>query len=327
MPRVLLCVSIDCECDKGPGWKTRLPLRFEGVVRGVAERIHPLAARYGAKPTYLLSPEVLRDPASVEVLASLDGCELGTHLHGEMADPGAFVPDVTREVQRDYPPEVERAKVASLTASFRAAFGRAPVSFRAGRFGLGAHTVPILADLGYEVESSVTPGVDWNAVSRGLTFVGAPAQPYHPDPAAPATPGASSLLEVPVTTVARAAARLPLFGRFVEPRWLRPTRTPGKDLVSIARCAIRRALSEGEQTGRGARRPAPPVVLNAMFHNVEVIAGASPYAASDRAARRILDRLGVLLAWARSEGIACVGLGDLPGLLGLPRAAGPLGAT
>jgi hypothetical protein len=324
VPRVLLCVSIDCECDKGPGWKTRLPLRFEGIVRGVAARIHPLMAGYGAKPTYLLSPEVLRDPASVDVLASLEGCELGTHLHGEMADPGAFVPEVTRDVQRDYAPEVERAKVASLTASFRTAFARAPVSFRAGRFGLGAHTLPILADLGYEVESSVTPGVDWSAVSRGLTFVGAPGQPYHPDPAAPARPGASPLLEVPVTTVARAAARVPLLGRFAEPRWLRPTRTRGKDLVSVARCAIRRALSEEEPSGGGARRPGRPIVLNAMFHNVEVIAGASPYAATDREAHGILDRLGVLLAWARGEGIACVGLGDLPGLL---TAAGPIGAT
>jgi hypothetical protein len=311
VPRVWLCVSVDCECDKGPAWKTHLPLRFEGVRVGIGERIHPLMAAHGAKPTYLLSPEVLRDAPSVEFLYSLRDAELGTHLHGEMADPGALVPGVTSDVQRDYPATVERAKVESLTASFRAAFGRHPLSFRAGRFGLGANTVPALEALGYTVESSVTPGVDWSSVSRGLSFVGAPQQPYRPDPRDPARVGSGRLLEVPVTIVARTPAALPLVGRFAAPRWLRPTWTRGAGLVSVARTAVRRAL---------ASRPDGPVVLNAMFHNVEVVAGASPYAATDRAARRILDRLGVLLAWARQQGIAGIGLGDVPDALGVDRA-------
>jgi peptidoglycan/xylan/chitin deacetylase (PgdA/CDA1 family) len=313
VPRVFLCVSIDCECDKGPAWKTRVPLRFDGVRTGVVERIHPLVAAHRAKATYLLSPELLRDEASVDVLDALEGCELGAHLHGEMADPGAFVPEVTRDVQRDYPPDVERAKLTSLTSAFRAAFGRAPRSFRAGRFGLGANTVPILEDLGYSVESSVTPGVDWTSVSPGLSFVGAPSQPYHPDPTDPTRPGRSRLLEVPVTTVARVArvaravARVPFVGRLAEPRWLRPTKTDGAGLVAIARTAVRAALKE---------RPRAPVVLNAMLHNVEVVAGASPYAATEAGAHGILESLGTLLAWARREGIACIGLGDVAEAIG-----------
>jgi hypothetical protein len=53
------------------------------------------------------------------------------------------------------------------------------------------------------------------------------------------------------------------------------------------------------------------VVLNAMFHNVEVIAGASPYAATDEAARAILGRVEALLAFALREDIRVVGLSDL----------------
>ena len=55
--------------------------------------------------------------------------------------------------------------------AFRTAFGRPPRSFRAGRFGIGENTVPILDSLGYAVESSVTPHVDWSDVSPGLSFV------------------------------------------------------------------------------------------------------------------------------------------------------------
>jgi hypothetical protein len=307
--RAVLCVSIDCECDKGPAWKTRRPLTFDGVHVGIAERLQPLFARHGAKPTYLLSPELLRDTACVDRLASVKGCELGTHLHGELAEPGAFVPEVTSALQRDYPEDVERAKLAWLTSSFRSAFGRSPASFRAGRFGIGPSTVPILEELGYAVESSVTPHVDWSDVSPGLSFAAAPAQPYHPDPREPARPGASRLLEVPVTIVRNPLARVPLVGRVVEHRWLRPTRTEGPELVAIARDAMAAARPRGAA-------PPTPIVLNAMFHNVEVVAGASPYAATEDAALRIVDRLAVLLAWAKAEGIACVGLGDVPEVVG-----------
>jgi hypothetical protein len=304
--QVFLCVSIDCECDKGPAWRTRRPLRFDGVHVGIGERLHPLFRRSGAAPTYLLSPELLRDAACVDRLASLDGCELGTHLHGELAPPGDFEPDVTAAVQRDYPPDVEEAKLAWLTDTFRACFGRAPASFRAGRFGIGPATLGILERLGYSVDSSVTPFVDWSGVAKGLTFADAPAQPYHPDPRDPSRPGTSPLVEVPVTVRPSALARVPLVGRLAEARWLRPTRNDARELIAIARDAIGDA--------RRARREAP-VVLNAMFHNVEVVAGASPYAATDDAARRIVDRLAALLDFARGEGIAFARLSDVPEIL------------
>ena len=304
--RVFLCVTVDCECDKGPAWRTRRPLAFEGVHVGVAERLHPLFRATGAKPTYLLSPELLRDGACVERLGALEDCELGAHLHGELAEPGAFEPDVTDAVQRDYPPEVERAKLVSLTDGFRGAFGRAPASFRAGRFGVGPRTIGLLDELGYAVDSSVTPHVDWSDVSPGLSFRDAPAQPYHPDPGDAGRPGDSRVLEVPVTILPSTLARVPILGRHVEPRWLRPTRTSGEDLVAIARDAI--AAARAADAGRA-------VVLNAMFHNVEVVAGTSPYAATDAEALRILDRLRVLLQMARREGITGIGLADVPGVL------------
>jgi hypothetical protein len=303
---VFLCVSIDCECDKGPAWRTRRPLRFDGVHVGIGERLHPVFRRFGATPTYLLSPELLRDAACVEKLASLDACELGTHLHGELAPPDDFEPEVTSALQRDYPPDVEDAKLSWLTATFRACFGRAPTSFRAGRFGVGPSTMGILERLGYAVDSSVTPFVDWSGVSRGLSFAGSPAQPYHPDRSDPARRGSSPVLEVPVTIRPSALARVPLLGKRVEARWLRPTRNDARELVAVARDAI--------EDARRAR-PAAPVVLNAMLHNVEVVAGTSPYAATDAHARQIVDRLAGLLDFARSAGIAFARLSDVPQIL------------
>jgi hypothetical protein len=301
-PRLFLCVSIDCECDKGPAWRTRRPLQFSGIHDGVGHRLQPLFADFGAKPTYLLSPELLRDERCVEFLASLRDCELGTHLHGELAEPASFEPAITAVVQRDYPPPLERAKLEWLSIAFRSAFGRNAESFRAGRFGIGPATLGILEDLGYTVDSSVTPFVDWSHVSPGLGFRSAPVQPYRPDSAEPAREGNSSVLEVPVTIRPHPLARVPFLGKRLEARWLRPTRNEAHELVAIACDAIEDARRDGRRT----------VVLNAMFHNVEVVAGASPYATTEAAARLILARLADLLRFARGERVSFVALSDVP---------------
>lgn len=305
--RAYLCVSIDTECDKGKGWLSRKPLSFEGIHDGVMKRLQPLFAAHGAKPTYLLSPEVLRDEASVAALRTIaDSCELGTHLHGEYAEPDAFEPDVTTAIQRDYPPEIERKKLTYLTDLFIRAFDHQPLSFRAGRFGIGPESIGILESLGYHVESSVTPHMTWAEVGSGFSFRDAPTQPYRPDPIDPGRPGDAKILEVPVTIRRRFINTLPGIGKRVDPSWLRPTKGTTQRLVRVA---------EDEIAESRRRAPGRPVILNAMFHNVEICKGTSPYAATDEEADGILGRLRGLLEFARRESIAVVGLADVPEIL------------
>ena len=100
-------------------------------------------------------------------------------------------------------------------------------------------------------------------------------------------------------------ARAPLFGKYIEPRWLRPTRGTEAQIVDVAKEELKAAR---------ALRNERPIVLNAMFHNVEIIAGASPYAQTEAAAEGIMDRLEALLAFARQEDIRVIGLSDVPEL-------------
>lgn len=302
---VYLCVSIDCECDKGAGWRTQKPLAFSATTVGIGERLQPLFRRFRAKPTYLLSPELMRDARSLEVLAKLQGdAELGTHLHGEFAEPGAFEPDVTSAFQCHYDRDTERQKLTSLTELFQSSFGRRPQSFRAGRFGIGRHSLRLLQDLGYSVDSSVTPHKTWaRAGAPEASFLKAQTQPYWPDLERPervaSVPG--TLMEVPVTIRPTWLGRI--LGRWIEPAWLRPTHRSTYRLVHLAEEEIRQAYLDGR-----------PVILNAMFHNVEIVPGASPYAATPAEADAIMARLAGLLAWAERREVRCIGLADVPEL-------------
>jgi hypothetical protein len=300
---VYLCISIDCECDKGPGWRTRKPLAFSGITQGIGARLQPLFRRFGVKPTYLLSPETMRDTASLETLAAVaKEAELGTHLHGEFAEPVAFEPDSTSIFQCHYSREMEQQKLRSLTDLFHSAFGHRPRSFRAGRFGIGPNSLGLLQELGYAVDSSVTPHKDWTqAGAPEASFLQAPTQPYWPvlDDPQRATP-TGTLLEVPVTI---RPSTIPFIAGWIEPRWLRPTRGSTARLIKLAQDEIADAAPRGR-----------PVVLNCMFHNVEIMPHTSPYAKNEAEADAILGRLEGLLAWADREGIRSLALGDVPEL-------------
>ena len=317
--RPILCVTIDCERDKGPGWRARRPQSFTGVHQGIGERLDPLFRHFGVKPTYLLSPEVMRDDAAAECIARLPGsAERGTHLHAEYIGPDLDDDAESLIFQAALPPAQERAKLEALTQLFTRTFGERPRSFRAGRFGIGAASLGILADLGYRVDSSVTPFVDWTGAGPGApSFARAPTAAYRPDPRAPGTAprtataiaaasGAGAVWEIPLTIRPRLWHRQPLARGFLQRRlrhrWLRPSWGSARALIGLAR-----------EVGRESS--AAPPIWNVMFHNVEVVAGASPYARDEEEARAILDRLAALLAFAREAGARSVGLADVPGLL------------
>lgn len=307
---VLLAVSVDTECDKGPNWKTQHPLRFRSVTEGIPSVLQPLFLEHGIVPTYLLSPEILRDPQSVSVLRALGASELGTHLHGEFIEPQAS-PDaaVTSAPQLAYAPEIELEKLRNLTSLFREQLGFAPRSFRGGRFALSRHTLGFLEDLGYQVDSTVTP-FRTNEYAGGLScnYWGAPLRPYHPSKRDPRKVGTLRLLEVPVTILSPSLAKFPgLLLRRLSDRavrsglvralvsgardkiWLRPLRGTAAELASWADIVI------------AGWAPHQPAVLNVMFHSVEVIPDASPYARTASDVQGLVDSLGHLFEHLRDR--------------------------
>lgn len=304
-----LAITIDCECDKGPGWRVRQPLSFRSVTEGISAVLHPLFRRHDAAPTYLLSAEILRDTASLDALSQLEpALELGVHLHGEFCsrlEDDSCVPASTSAYMQDETPSVQREQLGVITDLFHKAFARAPRSFRAGRFGADARTLAVLEEFGYAVDSSVLPGLVEATVNGSIDCSVAPAFPYRPDPTNLSVRGSARIVEVPVSVwrhpwkgalcprvtehnVVGFGARL--CKRLLPSVALRPTFHSFGQLKS---CASHLLAAAG---------PGDPVVLNMMFHNVEFVPGMSPHAHDPASVGVLLDRLDSFLAWWRERG-------------------------
>ena len=177
--KIYLLVTIDTECDHDPHWVRSKPLRFESINIGLPQRLQPVFQSTGAIPTYLLTVEVMEDPSCVQTLRSLGGAhEFGTHLHSAFIEPEKKYLDYAGVDSPDFQchcrPEIEFRKLENLTNLFVACFGRRPKSFRAGRYGAGANTIDALSQLGYALDTSVTPYIRWEHADGDVDYRHAP---------------------------------------------------------------------------------------------------------------------------------------------------------
>lgn len=286
----LLTVSIDTECDHQPDWSRSSPLTFENITSGIPDCLQPLFSDAGAVPTYLLTVEVMENVESVAMLKSIENesLEFGTHLHAAFIEPEKKFHDYagvdSPDFQCNCSPQVEFQKLENITNLFIEKFGYAPRSFRAGRYGAGANTLTSLEKLDYHVDSSVTPGFKWREPNGFVDYRRAPLQLYTPqadDIGGADTPGARTILEVPVSMQ-------PRFGR--SPKWLRPWLSGVDTMKGVVRHHLNRFADQ------------PIVVLNMMFHSMEVIPKASPYPQSAADVMKFTEQLKQTLDWCAKQG-------------------------
>lgn len=307
-----IVVTVDTEADGQ--WEHGRPLTTANVTALPA--FHELCRRHGARPTYLVTSEIAVDPRAVSFLrptALADEAEIGAHLHPWTTPPYADAAGLRENDPRhvypcDLGPDLLRAKLETLTAQVTVVAGVPPRSYRAGRFGVDAAGAGVLTELGYEVDSSVTPCVSWAAHPGRPGGGGGPDFRRHTaHPFRIASTGTPGLIELPVTIMAtyactrlvpglrdhwqawplRGARRMSGIWPRPQPLWLRPRPEYGLgDLQAL--------LVEAE------RRRLPCVVL--MFHSSELLPGASPYRATSEDVSALLALLDGLFAWARDRG-------------------------
>ena len=144
------------------------------------DRAQRIFDRYGIRPMYVMDYPVASQPEGAEPLREIHsrgGCYVGAHLHPWVNPP--YTEDVTsrNSFTCNLDPSLQRAKLQALASAIAAAFGEAPRIFKAGRYGLGAATVTILEDLGFEIDNSVSPRFDFRA-HHGPSFAEFDTTPF-----------------------------------------------------------------------------------------------------------------------------------------------------
>lgn len=120
--------------------------------------------RRGVKPVHLVDHPIATDPRSVAMLREWlerDEISIGTQLHPWVNPPHEEEVNTYNSFVGNLPIELERAKIANLTETIEAAFGRRPVVYRAGRYGVGPNTADLLEQAGYSADVSVRALFDY----------------------------------------------------------------------------------------------------------------------------------------------------------------------
>jgi hypothetical protein len=191
-PRLLMIVDTEEEFD----WSA--PFARENVsVTSIQEltRLQRVVSSHRLVPTYVCDYPVATTPESAELIAgwARDGaCRIGAHLHPWVSPPfdEPLVPAMSFGCNLGQ--DLERAKIAVLSEAITDRMGVTPRVYKAGRYGFGASTASVLESLGYDVDASVIPHMDFSG-EGGPSFSG-----FTPRPA---TFGARRrLLELPCTT-------------------------------------------------------------------------------------------------------------------------------
>jgi hypothetical protein len=296
MPGIVVVVSLDTEEDN---WR---PARADATVENVRElpRFQAHCERLGMRPTYFTTYPVACAPWAAGILRDISAggqAEVAAHLHPWNTPPldEPFVP--RNSMLKNLPLALQRAKVATLTRAIEVEIGRRPISFRAGRCGLGRETTQVLIEQGYRVDSSVMPWVSLERPDDGPDFVGAPLAVYTldgtTDPRVPVPGG--PLVEVPMScgfTRWPFERWGPLHGALTS-RWMRPLRLAG--IASRLHLLRRVMLSPELSSPSDMLRLAKHLVSHGMthldltLHSPSLRPGLSPYARSRRDADRLLD--------------------------------------
>ncbi|MBV9179683.1 MAG: glycosyltransferase, partial [Acidobacteria bacterium] len=160
--RPILVIAIDTEAEfdwRGPFLRT---LTSVHNLRNQA-KAQEIFDRFGVRPIYLVDYSVATQPEGylpVRDILRSNRCEIGAHLHPWVTPPFDEVLSNRTSFSQNLPTFLQKEKLARLTEAITANLGVQPISYRAGRYGVGEEIADILGSLNYSIDMSVDPGID-----------------------------------------------------------------------------------------------------------------------------------------------------------------------
>jgi hypothetical protein len=287
-------------------------------------RFQDLCEKHGFKPTYLTNFEMATDPFFREFgkeVVRTGAAEIGMHLHAWnsppleplTADDYGFQPYLT-----EYNHDVMRRKIEHLTKLLADTFDSRMNSHRGGRWAFDEVYASMLVAQGYTVDCSVTPYLSWKAHTGDPAQKGGPDYTDFPDHAYfvdlddVSRPGASPLLEIPLTVLPGRSRVLQGLVRDMKPSNM-IKRAVNLLFPAFSMLSLRRGrLSDLKKTAARCVREDRPYV-EFMTHSSQLMPGGSPAFSSARDIERIYEYLEELFEYAGKhfKGATLTEFGDL----------------
>ncbi len=274
-PQLFVIVDTEEEFDwSAPFSRANVSVTAIDEIDRLQHVVHP----YNLKPTYVIDYPVATTPASARRLAgfaSRGECHIGAHLHPWVSPPATEPLSKTTSYACNLGADLERSKIEILRDAITTNLGVTPRVYKAGRYGFGRTTAETLEQLGFDVDVSVNPHMNFES-DGGPSFEG-----FTP------LPGffgqRRRLLEVPCTTAFVGAARRvgESVHRIASAAWLKPFKAVG--MLSRSGTLNKIMLSPEGSTYDEMRTVTDTLIadgvrtLSLTFHSPSLKPGCTPY--------------------------------------------------
>lgn len=262
----------------------------------------------GVRPLYVTDYPVIDDAQAGPMLGEWQAngeADVGAHCHPWVNPPHEEVVSVAHSFAGNLPEALEQAKITLLRDRIEQVTGRAPLAFRAGRYGVGPNTGRILADLGFRLDTSVRSRFDYSA-QAGPDFSGLPVKPWR------AGPG-RALIELPLSTAW--AGPLGRMGDSLQPMIERGGMVAG--LLSRARLLERIPLTPEGVSAAEAMRGIDALLAEGVrllmfsFHSPTLAPGNTPYVRDEADLAAFYGWWDAVLDHLAKRGVMPAGQGDV----------------
>jgi hypothetical protein len=304
-----LVITIDTEEDN---WGQYTP---QGATLRNLQHVPALQAlfdEFGAMPTYLITYPVATSKDGQSILSQIyraGRCEIGAHCHPWNTPP--FNETLSRENSWlcNLPSFLQLQKIRSLTEAIDESLGVRPLCFRAGRWGFSEEVARHLTTLGYKVDTSITPYIDWTE-GNGPNFGSYSCSPFrYVKRNLSAGSSEDELLEIPATVgfLQGNASRCNRILRMTKGPILRHFRLSGiLDRLSLVnKVWLTPELCDASSMIRMAevmrRRGCP--IANLSFHSTTLVAGLTPFVTSIADESVFMSKIREFLLYAREAGL------------------------
>ncbi|MFW9843768.1 MAG: hypothetical protein ACFFEV_04265 [Candidatus Thorarchaeota archaeon] len=312
-----LHLSIDTEADNL--WNKTDEIHLNNL--NAIPRFQQLCDDFSFPPTYLVTYPVANLPKGKDMLGDIvksNRAEIGAHLHPWSCPPFESITSndsFHHPCPHHLPIDLFRRKMETLTAKIKESFGKYPVTYRGGRWGIIGSHLSILEELGYKVDTTVTPQISWKIIARaskgknGINFSDAPLNPYYPSSENICVPGESKILEIPLTVLSTRRPHLrKLFRTLVNSRLVIAARRFGfgPQMLRPLPQVNKRILKVFLETAIDMELPQ----IHMMTHSSELMYPFSPYNRTAMDTEKLYSKLHYFFSICEEAGLKGGTLGE-----------------